>query len=79
MVYGTEKPSTQRSRIVTMAILWVIIGIPVTIGLRYTIGWWTLIPVALAAWATIDYIRRGGSGFEEFYLGWFGLGTRKER
>jgi hypothetical protein len=79
MVYGTEKPSTQRSRIVTMAALWVIIGIPLTIGLWYLMSWWTLIPVGVVAWATIDYIRRGGSGFEEFYRGYHGLFTRKER
>lgn len=76
MVYGTEKPPTVRSRIVTMAILWVIVGIPLMFGLWYLMGWWLLIPVAVAAWATIDYIRRGGSGVDQFYRGFF---TRKER
>jgi hypothetical protein len=52
-----------------MAIVWVIPGIPIIVGLWLMIGWWTLIPVAVAAWATWDYIRKGGSGIDQFKYG----------
>lgn len=61
MVYGTEKPTTRRGRIVIVAVVWLILGVPLTIALWLLLGWWTLLPIALAAWATWDYIKRGGS------------------
>ena len=62
VVYGSEKPITRRTRIAITAGLWIVIGIPVFIGLSMWIGWWVLIGVAVAAWATVDYVRTGGTG-----------------
>jgi hypothetical protein len=70
MVYGSEKPTTRRSRIVTMAVAWVVVGIPLTVGMWLFMGWWMLLPLAVVVWATVDYIRKGGSGIDHFWMGW---------
>ena len=60
MVYGqeNEKPTTTRTRILIVA-LWWLIGIPFAIGLWFWFGWWVLILPAVGAWASVDYLRRG--------------------
>ena len=62
VVYGSEKPITGRTRVIIASVLWVVVGVPLFVGLWLAIGWWTLIGVALAVWATVDYVRRGGTG-----------------
>ena len=59
MVYGTEKPITKRTRVAIIAVLWVIVGIPVVVALWFWTGWWSLLLLALAVWATWDYIKSG--------------------
>jgi hypothetical protein len=59
MVYGTEKPNTtKRTRVIIVAVLWVVL-IPLLVGLWFWMGWWVLLLVALAGWATLDYVKRG--------------------
>ena len=31
-------------------------------GLWLMLGWWVLIGVAVAVWATVDYVKKGGTG-----------------
>ena len=62
VVYGSEKPITRRTRILIAAGLWLIIGVPVFVALWFWLGWWVLLGVALAIWATMDYIKIGGTG-----------------
>ena len=59
VVYGTEKDLSERSRRVIAAVLWLVLGIPLFVGLWFAVGWWILILVAFAAWATWDWVRRG--------------------
>ena len=59
MVYGTEKDLTERSRRAIAVILWLVLGIPLFVGLSFTVGWWILLLVAPAVWATWDWVRRG--------------------
>lgn len=59
MVYGSEKPITRRTRVVIVAVLWLIVGIPLLIGLWLGLSWWSLLLVVPAVWATWDYIKRG--------------------
>ncbi len=59
MVYGTEKSITKRTRVVIVAVLWVIVGIPVFVGLWFWASWWSLLLLSLAAWATWDYVKTG--------------------
>jgi len=58
MPYGTEKPITQRTRVVIVSVLRAI-GMPFFIGLSFLMGWWVLVLVAPAIWATRDYVIRG--------------------
>ena len=59
MVYGSEKPSTRRTRIIVSVIVWAVL-IPVFVFLWMDMAWWTLLPIGLAAWGTWGYIKRGG-------------------
>ena len=59
MVYGTEKPISKRTRVVIIVLLWLVIGVPFFVGMGFWMGWWVLPFLALAVWATIDYMRRG--------------------
>lgn len=59
MVYGTEKPISARTRLIIVATLWVVIGIPIFVGLWFWTGWWSLLLLAMAAWATWDYVKSG--------------------
>jgi hypothetical protein len=59
MVYGSEKPITKRTRKVIVLVLWLIIGLPVFVGLSFVMGWWVLLFLAVAVWATVDYVKRG--------------------
>lgn len=59
MVYGTEKPIAKRTRVLIVAVLWVIIGIPLFAGLWFWAGWWSLLLLAPAIWATWDYVKTG--------------------
>lgn len=69
MVYGTEKPTTKRTRVLIMAAAWLLVGIPLMVTGWFLIGWWTLLPVAVFVWATVDYVRKGGSGIDHFWHG----------
>jgi hypothetical protein len=53
-----------------MAVAWVVVGIPLTVGMWLFMGWWMLLPLAVVVWATVDYIRKGGSGIDHFWMGW---------
>ena len=70
MVYGSEKPTTRRTRIAIMAAVWLVVGIPLIIGGWLLMSWWTLLPLAVLAWASVDYIRKGGSGIDHYSAGW---------
>lgn len=59
MVYGSEKPITKRTRVVLTVVLWLIIGVPFFVAMWFWMGWWVLPFLALAVWATVDYMRRG--------------------
>ena len=59
MVYGTEKPISPRTRLILVVILWVVVGIPVFAALWMWTGWWSLLLLAAAVWATWDYLKRG--------------------
>lgn len=61
MVYGSEneKPLSKRTRIVLVLLSWLIIGIPLFVGLWFWFGWWVLVLFAGAVWATFDYMKRG--------------------
>ena len=59
MVYGSEKDLTQRGRRAIAVVLWLLLGVPIFVGLWFAVGAWILILVALAAWATWDWVRRG--------------------
>ena len=59
MVYGEEKDISKRARLVIVALLWMVLGIPLFVGLWFWFGWWALVLFAGAVWATLDYIRRG--------------------
>lgn len=59
MVYGTEKPLTKRGRVFVFSGVWVIVGIPVFIALWFWMGWWFLLLLIPAAWATWDYLKTG--------------------
>jgi len=59
MVYGTEKPISKRTRVVIILVLWLIVGVPFFVGMWFLMGWWVLLFLAVAVWATVDYMRRG--------------------
>lgn len=59
MVYGSEQPISKRTRVVMVVLSWVVIGIPLFVGLWFWFGWWALILLAGAVWATFDYMKRG--------------------
>jgi len=59
MVYGTEKPLTRRGRIIVTVIAWLVVGVPVFVGLWFWSGWWFLVPLPFAVWATWDYLEKG--------------------
>ena len=60
MVYGTEKPpAPRRTRIVIVGVVWVVLGIPLFVGLSFWFGWWVLVGIAAAVWGTIDYVKHG--------------------
>jgi hypothetical protein len=53
-----------------MAVVWLVVGIPLIIGGWLLMSWWTLLPLAVLAWASVDYIRKGGSGIDHYSAGW---------
>lgn len=53
-----EKPSTKRTRIIVVGLLWLVLG-PFLIGLGFLIGWWAVVFVAASVWLTWDYVRKG--------------------
>jgi len=59
MVYGTEKPISERTRVVIIVALWLFVGVPLFVGMWFWMGWWVLLLVAAAVWGTVDYVRRG--------------------
>ena len=59
MVYGTEKPISKRTRVVIILVLWLIVCVPFFVGMWFLMGWWVLLFLAVAVWATVDYMRRG--------------------
>ncbi|MGI9609953.1 MAG: hypothetical protein ACR2NL_06625 [Acidimicrobiia bacterium] len=62
MTFGSEQEITKRTRIIIVAVLWMLILVPLLALLFAMIGWWVLIGVAAAVWATVDYIKKGGTG-----------------
>lgn len=40
-----------------VGVLWVL-GIPFLAGLTYVVGWWVVLFLVEAVWATSDYVRR---------------------
>jgi uncharacterized membrane protein YdbT with pleckstrin-like domain len=38
--------------------LWIVLG-PFMVGFVFWFGWWSLVLVAGAVWATYDYLKRG--------------------
>ncbi|MDJ0923201.1 MAG: hypothetical protein QNJ77_01460 [Acidimicrobiia bacterium] len=59
MVYGTEKPISPRTRLILVVVLWIVVGIPVFVALWLWAGWWSLLLLAAAVWATWDYMKTG--------------------
>lgn len=59
MVYGTEKPLTKRGRVLIAAVLSLVVGIPLFVGLWFIANWWVLLFVVPAAWALWDWVKRG--------------------
>lgn len=59
MVYGTEKPLSKRGRVLSLIAAWIIVGIPTFIALWFWMGWWALLLLIPAAWASWDYLKTG--------------------
>lgn len=53
-----EQPLSMRGRLIVAALAWVP-GAAAVWWLVGILGWWSLPVVALAAWATWDYLRKG--------------------
>ena len=66
MVIHDEIPDSKRKRVFTI-IFWWAIGIPLTALFWLLLGWWSLILIVPAVWATWDYARHGDHAE---YTGW---------
>ena len=55
-----EKPASRKQRIAWMVGFWIVFAGPMVVLFFFWAGWWGLIPLALAVWATYDYLMSGG-------------------
>ena len=54
-----EKPTTRRTRILIVSVMWLFVGIPLMIGFWTWFGGWSLLLLAAAVWLTVDYVKQG--------------------
>jgi hypothetical protein len=41
-------------------LVWLVVGLPLLILLGFLLGWWIVLLIIPLAWATWDFIQRGG-------------------
>lgn len=52
MVYGSEQPISKRTRVVMVLLSWLVIGIPLFVGLWFWFGSWVMVLLAGAVWGS---------------------------